>query len=288
MLEKIDLDALYQRLSEVIGAYGLQVVGALIVLVVGLVLARVLPRSVRKLCKRTDTIDDTLTLFFENVTKVLVVAITFLIVLQQLGVQVTGLLALFGALGLGVGLAMKDTLTDLADGIILLVLRPFSVGDFIEAGGTSGTVTEIGFFATRLQAPDGTFILVTNSQVWGSVIHNKSVNPTRRADLVVGISYDDDVDEALELIRSIVEGEPRVLTDPEPLLAVESLGDSSVNLLIRIWMKTSDWWATQLDLRKQIKQKLDEAGFELPFPQRDVHIITEGGASEGGTPALAS
>lgn len=288
MLEKIDLDALYERLTEILGAYGLQVVGALIVLVVGLVLARVLPRSVRKLCKRTDTIDDTLTLFFENVTKVLVVAITFLIVLQQLGVQITGLLALFGALGLGVGLALKDTLTDLADGIILLVLRPFSVGDFIDVGGTAGTVTEIGFFAVRLLAPDGTFVLVTNSRVWGNVIHNKSVNPTRRADLVVGISYDDDVDEALELIRSIVEGEPRVLTDPEPLLAVESLGDSSVNLLIRIWMKTSDWWATQLDLRKQIKQKLDEAGFELPFPQRDVHIITEGGASEGGTPALSS
>lgn len=283
-----DLVVLYERLPEPVTRYGPSLVAALFILIVGLVLARTLPRSVRKVCWRTDTIDETLTLFFEKLTKIVVLVVTALLLLPQFGIQTASLLALFGALGLGVGLALKDTLTDLADGIILLVLRPFSVGDFIEVGGTSGTVTEIGFFATRLLALDGTFVLVTNSQVWGDVIHNKTVNPTRRADLVVGIGYGEDVEKALDVLRELVQAEPRVLADPEPLLAVESLGDSSVNLLVRVWTNTPDWWATQLDLRKAIKRTLDEAGIEIPFPQRDVHFITEGGSQTGNAQALAS
>lgn len=278
-----ELATMIERIPQPVKDYGPRVALALTILIVGLVLSRTLPRYVRKLSRRTATIDDTLTLFFENLAKVLVWIATLLLLLPQFGIQTASLIALFGALGLGVGLALKDTLTDLADGIILLVLRPFSVGDFIEVGGTSGTVTEIGFFATRLQAPDGTFVLVTNSRVWGDVIQNKTVNPTRRADLVVGIGYADDVDRAMEVLRKVVEAEPRVLTEPEPLIAVESLGDSSVNLLVRVWMNTPEWWATQLDLRKEIKRELDDAGIEIPFPQRDVHVIAEGGA-----PALAS
>lgn len=276
------LAELYETVPEPVRSYGPTLITILVILLVGLLLTRLLPRSVRRLCKKTETIDDTLTLFFEDLAKVLVLIVTLLLLLPQLGVQTASLLALFGAVGLGVGLALKDTLTDLADGIILLVLRPFSVGDFIEAGGTSGTVTEIGFFATRLNAPDGTFVLVTNSRVWGDVIHNKSVNPIRRADLVVGIGYDDDVDQAMAVLHEILETEARVLDEPEPLIALESLGDSSVNLLVRVWMATPDWWSTQLDLRKRIKQRLDEVGIEFPFPQRDVHIV-----SEGGAPALA-
>lgn len=275
MLDKIDMEALWERMSVLLADYGLQALGALTILLIGLLLVRLVPRWVRKLCRKSVTIDETLTLFFVNLTKVVVFAITLLIVLNQLGVQTASLLALFGAVGLGVGLALKDTLTDLADGIILLILRPFSVGDFVETAGTSGVVTEIGFFATRLRAPDGTFTLVTNSQVWGDVIHNKSVNPTRRIDLQVGIGYKDDVEEALAVLRRVVDAEPRVLPDPEPLVAVESLGDSSVNLLARVWTTTPDWWQTQLDLRKEVKHELDAAGIEIPFPQRDLHIVTD-------------
>lgn len=276
-----ELATLWEGLPEPVKIYGPGVLTALLILLIGLVFSRLLPRAVRKVCRRTATIDETLTLFFVNLTKVLVWLATLLLLLPQFGIQTASLIALFGAVGLGVGLALKDTLTDLADGIILLVLRPFSVGDFVETAGTSGVVTEIGFFATRLRAPDGTFTLVTNSQVWGDVIHNKSVNPTRRIDLQVGIGYKDDVEEALAVLRGVVDAEPRVLPDPEPLVAVESLGDSSVNLLARVWTTTPDWWQTQLDLRKEVKHKLDAAGIEIPFPQRDLHIVTDRPSGDG-------
>lgn len=279
----VELENLIDSTSELAVAYGFQVLGAIAVLIVGLLLARWLPNLVRRACERRPQIDPTLTPFFTKLTKILVLLVTLMAVLQNVGINIASFLAVAGAIGLGVGLALKDTLADLAAGIVLLVLRPFGVGDFIEAGGTMGSVTEISFFATQLKAPDGTFTLVPNSKIWGDVIHNKTVNPTRRIDLTVGIGYGEDMDQAVAVAREVVAAEPRVLPDPEPLVAVTNFGDSSVELLVRVWTTTADWWPAQLDLRKRLKERLDEAGVEIPFPQRDLHVHWSSPPTEPGT-----
>jgi small conductance mechanosensitive channel len=279
----LDLDPQHAReaATELLTTYGFNALGALIILLVGAVLARYLPRWVTKLCHKTPRIDDTLTPFFSSIVRIIVWGVTILLVLDQVGVDTTGLLAMFGALGLGIGLALKDTLSDLAAGIILLILRPFSVGDFVEAGGAAGTVTEISFFSTRMKSLEGTFILIPNSKVWGDVIHNKTVNPTRRIEITLRAAYREDVDRVLDIVREEIAKDPRVLSDPEPFIALNNLGENAQDLIVRVWTATTDWGPAQFDLRKALKRRLDAEGVEIPFPQRDVRVVWEGPGSIG-------
>ena len=195
------------------------------------------------------------------------------------GIQTASLLAVFGAAGLAVGLALQGTLSNFAAGVMLLLFRPFHVGHYIEAGGTAGSVVAIGLFVTTLNTPDNVQILVPNAAVWGGTIKNYAANETRRNDLTVGISYADDIGRAIKIVLDVLAADSRVLAEPASLVAVSELADSSVNLVVRPWCKSADYWAVRFDLLRLIKEALEQGGVSIPFPQRDVHIVS-GGAGQ--------
>ena len=197
------------------------------------------------------------------------------------GLKVVGAIAVLGAAGLAVGLALQGTLSNFAAGVMLLIFRPFQLGDFIDAGGTAGTVIEIGIFATTLHSPDNVRIVVPNSSVCGQTIKNFSANDTRRNDMVVGVSYDDDLGLAMETINRVLASDARVLKDPEPLVAVSEMADSSVNFVVRPWCTKEDYWAMRFDLTRKLKEELEAAGCSIPYPQQDVHMhqVTDSGVA---------
>ncbi|MEN6307472.1 MAG: mechanosensitive ion channel domain-containing protein, partial [Anaerohalosphaeraceae bacterium] len=194
--------------------------------------------------------------------------------LSRLGVETTSLVAIIGAAGLAVGLALQGSLSNFAAGVLLIIFKPFRVGDFVEVAGAKGTVQEIQIFNTVLHSPDNVRIIVPNSQVTGANIINYTANDKRRVDLVIGISYDDDIAKAKQVITSVLLSDKRVIREPEPVVAVLGLGDSSVNIAVRPWVKADDYWPTYFDLTENIKVSLEQNGLSIPFPQRDIHIRT--------------
>ncbi len=251
---------------------GMQALAAIAILVVGWMIAGVAERTVRKRTERSRVLDATIAIVLGKVARVLVLAVTLIAVLNQFGVQTTSLIALLGAAGIAVGLALQGTLSNVAAGIMLLVLRPFRVGDVIEFGSTLGIVDEIGLFVTSMHRPDNIAMIVPNSQIWGSTIMNYGLNDTRRIDMIFGISYSDDMEKAVGIINAVIEADPRCLRDPEPLVAVAELADSSVNIYARPWVKREDFFATKLDLTRKVKERFDAEGISIPFPQQDVHM----------------
>ncbi len=195
--------------------------------------------------------------------------------LSKFGVQTASILAVLGTIGLAIGLALQGTLSNIASGFMLLVLRPFNVGDAVDIGGTSGVVDEIGLFVTEMHTFDNIAVTMPNSRVWGNELKNFSYNDTRRVDLEIGISYEDDIDKAMNVIKEILNADERVMAEPEPLLAVGSLGDNAVVLFVRPWTATANVWPLRYDLTKKIKQRFDEEDISFPFPQRDVHLYQE-------------
>ncbi len=249
----------------------LEVIAAVVILVVGRVVAGWARRLTRKGLERGE-VDPTLVPFVAKVVYYGVMAVVVIAVLNRLGVATTSVVAIFGAAGLAVGLALQGTLSNFASGVMLLVFRPFDLGHWVEAGGAAGTVMEIGIFATHLNSADNIRIIVPNSQIYGSKISNYHGNDTRRIDLVMGVSYDDNIPTAIETIRTIVNAHELVLADPEPRIAVSNLGDSSVDLVVRPWCKTEDYWTVRFDLMHSLKEGLEAAGCSIPYPQRDVHM----------------
>ncbi len=266
---------------EVITTYGFKVIGAIVTLIVGLVAAGIIKRTIIKAGTRSDKLDRTLVMFFASTSKYAVLTFTLIAVLGSFGVQTTSFVAVLGALGLALGLALQGTLGHVASGIMLVIFRPFRVGDFIEAGGILGTVDAITLFTTELNTPDNVRVIMPNGQVWGGVVKNFAVNPTRRADLIIGISYEDNIDSAIAIARRVIEAESRVLKDPAPMIAVQALADSSVNLLVRVWTVRADFFDTQLALNKAIKEAYDAAGITIPFPQQVVHHVHENAPPAG-------
>ena len=195
-----------------------------------------------------------------------------LVAVEQLGVNTTSLLALLGAAGLAVGLALKDSLSNFAAGVMLILFKPFKIGDFVEAGGVAGAVEKIEVFNTIFKSGDNKEIIVPNSQIYGGTITNYSARPTRRIDLVVGISYDDDMKKARDLILAVLAADERVLKDSEPVVAVDELGDNSVNFVVRPWVTSGDYWVVKWALLEAIKNTFDSNGITIPYPQRDVHM----------------
>ena len=267
-----NVEKIYQEIGEVLTLYGLDIVGALAILLVGWWLAGRVRTIVVRMLDRVPHLDDTLKPFLSSLARYGVIIITLVAVLAQFGVETTSLIAVLGAAGLAVGLALQGTLQNIAAGIMLLFLRPFKVGDFIDAGGTSGSVNAIGLFVTEMTTSDGIYRSVPNSSLWNTDILNYSRHSTRRMDITVGIGYGDHVDKGLTVLRGMLEGDPRVLKDPAPQVMVSELADSSVNLTMRCWADTGDFWALKFDLNKWSKERLEEAGLSLPFPQRDVHL----------------
>jgi small conductance mechanosensitive channel len=220
-------------------------------------------------------VDVTLLSFLENIIYYTLIIIVIIAALGQLGINTTSFLTIVGAAGLAIGLALKDSLSNFASGVMLILFRPFGVGDAVTAGGVSGSVVAISLFNTTLNTPDNQRIIVPNSSITGNVITNVTANDTRRVDLVIGVGYDDDIKKAKEVLTKIIQEEPRVLDTPKPLIAVSELADSSVNFVVRPWVKTSDYWAVYFDLTEKIKLTFDEQGISIPYPQQDVHIHTQ-------------
>ncbi|HJM01210.1 MAG TPA: mechanosensitive ion channel [Arenicellales bacterium] len=261
-----------QALLNQLASYALDAVGALVILLVGWWIAGRTQYLVRRALDRVPRIDDTLKPFLSSSVRYFVIVITFVAVLAEFGVQTTSIIAVLGAAGLAIGLALQGTLQNIAAGIMLLVLRPFRVGEYIDAGGVSGTVDAINLFTTDMTTYDGIYRSVPNAELWNRNILNYSRNPTRRLDIPVGIAYEDDVERALDLLLSHLSQDTRVLPDPEPQVLVTGLGDSSVDLTLRCWTSRTDFWPLRFELNKKVKLWLDAAGISIPFPQRDVHL----------------
>lgn len=252
--------------------YGMDVIGALAILILGWIVANWLSKRVKKITVRTKKIDNTLSPILVKGTRILVLVITVLAVLSQFGVETASLIAIIGTIGLGIGLALQGTLSNIASGFMLLLLRPFEVGDTVDIGGTTGVVDEIGLFVTDMHTFDNIAVIMPNSKVWSGKIENFTRNTTRRVDLEIGIDYDDDIDKAMRIIKDILDADERVLAEPEPLIAVGSLGDSAVVIRVRPWTATDNVWPLRYDLTKEIKQRFDAEDITFPFPQRDVHL----------------
>jgi len=265
----------YDAIVETVATYGLDVLGAILILIIGMMFAGWAQRATRKTLGKFDRLDETLRVFFASIVKYLIIILVILAVLNQFGVQTTSLIALLGAAGLAIGLALQGTLSNVAAGVMLLIFRPFKVGDYIDAGGQAGTVRELGLFTTQMNTPDNVRIIVPNSSIWGSAIKNFSFNATRRVDLVIGIAYEDDINKAMASIDAVIAADERAHGEPAPLIAVTELGDSSVNLVVRVWCDAGNYWPLKFDLTKGIKERLDADGITIPFPQRDVHLIQE-------------
>lgn len=254
--------------------YGLDLLGAIAILIVGWIVAGWARRSLLRALDRT-TVDPTLKPFFANALRYLILILVLIAVLAQFGIQTASIIAMLGAAGLAIGLALQGTLQNIAAGIMLLFLRPFRIGDYVDAEGIAGTVDEIGLFTTRLHTFDGVYVEAPNSTLWNRTITNYSRLPTRRLDVPVGISYADDIDKAQAALLDLMRSDSRIHKDPAPEVMVLSLGDSSVNLNLRCWTDAANYWALLFDTTKGAKQRLDAEGITIPFPQRDVHLFQE-------------
>ncbi len=251
--------------------YGTKIVAAVIVFLVGRFIAKWLTRVVAKILEKQE-IDTTLVKFLENVVYYVLIVAVLVAAAGQLGINVTSFLTILGAASLAVGLALKDSLSNFAAGVMLILFRPFRVGDLIDLGSASGTVEEITVFNTIINTADNKRQIIPNSIVASGSITNVNANETRRVDLVAGIGYEDDIRKAKELLEKIVAEEELVLKDPAPKIAVSELADSSVNFVVRPWVKTEDYWTAYFNLTEQIKLQFDEHGISIPYPQQDVHL----------------
>ena len=260
-------------LNDYVIPWGIRIVLALAIFFIGKAIARSISDFAKKPMNKSG-MDKMLVKFLGTlIYSVLLIAVV-LAAVDQIGINITSLLAIVGAAGLAVGLALKDSLSNFAAGIMIIIFRPFKIGDFINAGGSAGTVDEIGLFCTLMHTPDNQRIIIPNSAVIGGTIVNVNALGTRRVDLVIGISYDDNVGQARDIILGIIDADPRILKDPEAGVAVAELADSSVNFNVRPWVKAEDYWAVRADLLETIKLSLDQAGITIPYPQQDVYMHT--------------
>jgi len=267
-----DIEKMMATATSLVTEYGLNVIGAILILVVGWMIAGWVRHAVMGALNRIGSMDATLKPFLSSVARYLVLIFVIIAVLNQFGVQTASIIALLGAAGLAVGLALQGTLSNVAAGMMLLILRPFKVGDFIDASGISGTVVEIGLFTSELKTFDGVYLMAPNSELWNKAILNFSRNATRRLDVVVGIAYSDDVDGAIKALDGLIKSDSRILADPKPQVLVTALGDSSVSLNMRFWVSADDFWGVKFDFTKWSKSTIESAGYSIPFPQQDVHM----------------
>ncbi|WP_018954055.1 mechanosensitive ion channel family protein [Thioalkalivibrio sulfidiphilus] len=251
--------------------WSLRILVALLIWFIGKWIAGRITSVVKKVMAKTG-MDAMLVQFLGNILYTLLLIAVIIAALDHLGLQTTSLLAIFGAAGLAVGLALKDSLSNFSSGVMLILFRPFKVGDFIEAAGTAGVVEEVRIFSTMIRSGDNRQIIIPNGQIYGGTIVNVSAKPTRRIDLVFGIGYGDDLKKAKQIIAEVIAADERILQDPAPSIALGELGDSSVDINVRPWVNTPDYWPVRADLLENVKLAFDANGISIPFPQRDVHL----------------
>lgn len=266
------------KIVELVQSYGLPLVWAIIIFIVGRIAARIIANLIAKSMTKAN-VDETLVKFGKNIIYIALMIFVILAALGKLGIETTSFAAILAAAGLAIGLSLQGTLGNFAAGVMLILFRPFRVGNYVEAGGVSGTVDEIQIFNTIMISPDNKEIIVPNGQIVGSTITNYSAKETRRVDLVIGVSYGDDLKQVRSVLEDILSKDARILPEPEPVIAVLELADSSVNFAVRPWVKGSDYWPVKFDLQEAIKVRFDAEGISIPFPQQDVHFIKEESAA---------
>ena len=252
-------------------AFGMQALGAIIVLIVGYVAAKLVRTLLRRWLARTN-LAVALQRFITQITYVGILVFTIVATLARFGIETTSFVAILGAAGFAIGFALQGSLSNFAAGVLLLVLRPFKIGDFVEAGGVSGTVKDIQLFTSVLATPDNVKVMVPNAQIYNGVIRNYNGYETRRIDLSVGIGYGDSIEQALDAALGLMTADERILSDPAPSAMVSELGDSSVNLKLRMWVNVADYWDVSFDMTRRIKELFDDRGIEIPYPQHVVHM----------------
>ncbi len=255
---------------SIVGIYALRVLYAIAIFVVGRYISKWLKGIVEKLMVKAQ-IDKTLVSFVSSVVYALLLVFVILAALSKLGVNTTSFIAVLGAAGLAVGLALQGTIANVGAAVLIILFRPFKVGDFVEAGGATGTVEEINMFSTIFRTGDNKVVIVPNSAIIGGKITNYSAKETRRVDWTFGIGYEDDLKLAKETLKEIIESEPRILKEPPPLVAVSELADSSVNFVVRAWVKAKDYWDVYFSIIEKVKLTFDEKGISIPYPQLDIH-----------------
>jgi len=269
------MESVSNQLSIFVTTYGLKIIGAIIILILGRAAAGMGRRIVRRILKKGN-VDSSLISFLASLTYILILTFAVVAALAKFGIQTASFVAILGAAGFAIGFALQGSLANFAAGVLILVLRPFKVGDYIMGAGQAGTVKEIQLFTTVLSTPDNIKIIVPNGKLFGDTIKNVSAYDTRRVDMVIGIGYTSDIQKAYDVMRAIVTEDSRILPDPAPQIAVSELADSSVNLVVRPWVKKEDYGPMKFDLTRKIKEAFDENGIEIPFPQRTVHMMATG------------
>ncbi len=251
--------------------FGMKALLALVIFWVGRIMARLVTRGLRNVMQSQE-VDKILESFVCNLVYWALMFFVIIAAINQLGVQTTSMIAVMGAAGLAVGLALQGSLANFAAGVLIVMFRPYRVGDFVEAAGISGVVLQVQILTTVLKTGDNKQIIVPNGQIMGSIITNYSANETRRVDMTIGVSYDDDLDKVRSTIQELVDADDRILRDPECLIAVSELADSSVNFTVRPWVNSADYWGVMFDMTEAIKKRFDKEGISFPFPQQDVHL----------------
>jgi small conductance mechanosensitive channel len=268
------MEEFMSKLPDYLMTYGLKIIAAVVIFVVGRWVARLASRLAEKLLLKAK-VEPPLAKFLRSISYFLILAFVIIAAIDKIGIQTTSLVAIIGAAGLAIGFALQGSLSNFAAGVMILIFKPFKPGDFVEVAGTLGAVVEIRIFNTILNHPDNRRIIIPNSQITADKITNFTAIDKRRVDMKFGISYDDDIKKAKDVLMGLVTSDPRVLKDPAPVVAVSELGDSSVNLVVRPWTKPSDYWAVFFETMEKGKMELEKAGLTIPFPQRDIHMYEE-------------
>ena len=267
----IDLEKLWSQVQGVGADFGFNIISAIAIFVIGRWVARALTSAVKRAMHRND-VEDTLETFIGNIVYAGLMICVILAALNALGVQTASIIAVVGAAGLAIGLALQGSLSNFAAGVLIILFKPYRVGDYIEAGGVSGSVEGLQIFTTTLRTPDNKLVIVPNSQITGGAITNYSANDTRRLDLTVGVSYSDNLADVRRLLEDILGSHKNVLKEPAWTIGVHTLADSSVNFVVRPWVRTEHYWPTWFELTEQIKNRFDAEGITIPFPQQTVHL----------------
>lgn len=260
-------------ISQYVVPWVIKIVAAVLIYIIGRWVAKLIVKSVVKLMEKSN-VDESLRKFVGNIIGAVLTIFIIIAAIEQLGVDTTSIMAIFAAAGLAVGLALKDSLSNFSAGVMLIIFKPFKLGDLITAGGSTGVVEVIQIFNTIMRTGDNQEIIIPNSHIYGAPIINLSKRDTRRVDLVIGIGYDDNIGKAKQLMEDIIAKNSLILTDPAPTIMVLELGESCIDIAVRPWVKTGDYWVVRAELLQTIKETFDEQGISIPYPQRDVHMIT--------------
>jgi small conductance mechanosensitive channel len=269
---------LWLQAQDVLAAWGLKVIAAIAILVIGRWIAMLVRRVVRRVMERAN-VESIIIGFVSSIAYITLLAFVVVAALGQLGIQTTSFIAILGAAGLAIGLALQGSLANFAAGFLMIIFRPFKVGDFIEGAGVAGVVREIQIFTTTLKTPDNKTIIIPNAKLSGDNIINYSAEATRRVDMTVGVAYDADLATVKAVLNDIISRDERIHADPAPQVVVAELADSSVNFVVRVWTSKDDYWGVKCDMTETIKNRFDAEGIGIPFPQRDIHIVSGGVAA---------